>query len=134
MGASALAVGLRPLGFGSGRDTASLRSKWRTPSEASRDGVRETSAGAGDGGDGVEGGGGAPGGARWGRRAQRAGPTETPREGDGSAVAVWACRERAETRRERGPSETRREPGGEPVDVLLTVAARPGDAGALIAQ
>ena len=42
-------------------------------------------------------------------------PTETPREGDGSAVAVWACRERAETRRERGPSETRREPGGEPV-------------------
>ena len=57
----------------------------------------------------VEGGGGAPGGARWGRRAQRAGPTETPREGDGSAVAVWACRERAETRRERGPSETRRE-------------------------
>ena len=82
----------------------------------------------------VEGGGGAPGGARWGRRAQRAGPTETPREGDGSAVAVWACRERAETRRERGPAETRREPGGEPVDVLLTVAARPGDAGALIAQ
>ena len=41
VGASALAVGLRPLGFGSGRDTARLRSNWRTPSEASGDGPRD---------------------------------------------------------------------------------------------
>merc|ERR1711929_54518 len=38
---STLAVGLRPLGFGSGRDTARLRSNWRTPSEASGDGPRD---------------------------------------------------------------------------------------------
>ena len=44
---STLAVGLRPLGFGSGRDRASLRSKWRTRSEATHDVLGASEAGQG---------------------------------------------------------------------------------------
>ena len=121
----ALPLGRRPEtpGFGSGRDTASLRSKWRTPSEASCDGVGDCRApGCGP----VEGE-TAPCGGRGGARAQRASPAETPREGDGEAVTAGVGEPVGWPRRAaswgRGLGETRRELA-EPVWVPVVPAAR----------